>query len=410
MNVNEKLKRNISLSYLYNFLFQLNITSAIWVLYLSFKGMSLIEIGLLESIYHITGVLFELPTGAIADVYGKKFSIVTGRIVSLISSILMIVSNSFWGFGLAFVLSAASMNLNSGAGEALIYDSLKELGEEERYKKIWGNLAFIMSIGQGIAVLLGGILSDIKFLYAYILGMIIHTVALIVACKFNEPTVRKNQEEKKQENLILYQVLISAKVLKTRKVVLYLILFSALVGSLQTTVFFYSQQYFSNMSYSKTAIAIICAMSSFIEAVSSKYAYKLENLLKLKGTLISVSLINIFSLIGLALAKELAVVFFMSASITGGLAYTIFSDYINSRIPSKYRATILSFDSFCFSMFMISVFPVFGFLAEKIGFTMTFGIMALSYIPAMTFLLLKLRKYKSREKVRGIENDRISFE
>ncbi|MFW2491008.1 MFS transporter, partial [Clostridium chromiireducens] len=118
----------------------------------------------------------------------------------------------------------------------------------------------------------------------------------------------------------------------------------------------------------------------------------------------------IFSLIGLALAKELAVVFFMSASITGGLAYTIFSDYINSRIPSEYRATILSFDSFCFSMFMISVFPVFGLLAEKIGFTITFGIMALSYIPAMTFLLLKLRKYKSREKVRGIENDRISFE
>lgn len=410
MNVNEKLKRNISISYLYNFLFQLNITSAIWVLYLSFKGMSLIEIGLLESIYHITGVLFELPTGAIADVYGKKFSIVTGRIVSLIASILMIVSNSFWGFGLAFVLSAASMNLNSGAGEALIYDSLKELGEEERYKKIWGNLAFIMSIGQGVAVLLGGILSDIKFLYAYILGMIIHTVALIVACKFNEPTVREKQEEKKQENSILYQVLISAKVLKTRKVVMYLILFSALVGSLQTTVFFYSQQYFSNMSYSKTAIAIICAVSSFIEAVSSKYAYKLENLLKLKGILISVSLINIFSLIGLALAKELAVVFFMSASVTGGLAYTIFSDYINSRIPSEYRATILSFDSFCFSMFMISVFPVFGFLAEKIGFTITFGIMALSYIPAMTFLLLKLRKYKSREKVRRIENDRISFE
>ncbi|MFW2492003.1 MFS transporter, partial [Clostridium chromiireducens] len=65
---------------------------------------------------------------------------------------------------------------------------------------------------------------------------------------------------------------------------MYLILFSTLVGSLQTTVFFYSQQYFSNMSYSKTAIAIICAASSFIEAISSKYAYKLENLLKLKGT------------------------------------------------------------------------------------------------------------------------------
>ena len=124
MNINNKLKRNISVSYIYNFLLQLNITSAIWVLYLAFRGMSLVEIGLLESVYHITGVLFELPTGVIADVYGKKFSVVTGRIVSVVSCILMITSDSFLGFAIAFCLSSASMNLNSGAAEALVYDSL----------------------------------------------------------------------------------------------------------------------------------------------------------------------------------------------------------------------------------------------------------------------------------------------
>lgn len=410
MNINQKLKRNISVSYVYNFLLQLNITSAIWVLYLSFKGMSLIEIGILEAIYHITGVLFELPTGVIADLYGKKFSVVTGRIVSVISCILMITSNSFLGFALAFVLSSASMNLNSGAGEALIYDSLKSLGEEENYKKILGNLAFLMSLGQGMAVLLGGVLADIKFLYAYIFGTVIQIAALMAAYNFNEPPINKSFEEKQKDNSILTQLITSVRVLKMRKVVLYLILFSSLIGSLQTTVFFYSQQYFSDMSYSKTAIAIICALSSFIEAISSKYAYKLENLLKLKGTLISISLINIFSLMGMALIKDLSVVFFLLTSITGGLAFTIFSDYINSRIPSEYRATILSFDSLCFSAFMISVFPIFGILAEKNGFSITFGIIALLYIPAMTFLMLKLKKHKNKENIGGIKNDRISFE
>ena len=142
--------------------------------------MSLVEIGILESIYHITGVLFELPTGAIADVYGKKFSVVAGRVVSVISCILMIKSNSIWGFAIAFVLSSAAMNLNSGAAESLVYDSLKELGEEDKYKKIWGNLAFAMSIAQGVAVLLGGILADIKFLYAYVLGTIIQVATLML--------------------------------------------------------------------------------------------------------------------------------------------------------------------------------------------------------------------------------------
>ncbi len=59
-------------------------------------------------------------------------------------------------------------------------------------------------------------------------------------------------------------------------------------------------------------------------------------------------------------------------------------------IPSEYRATILSFDSLCFSLFMICVFPLFGFAAEHIGFTVTFGMTAIAYIPAMIFLLRKL--------------------
>lgn len=414
MSINNKLKRNISVSYIYNFLLQLNITSAIWVLYLAFRGMSLVEIGLLESVYHITGVLFELPTGVIADVYGKKFSVVTGRIISVISCILMITSDSFLGFAIAFSLSSASMNLNSGAGEALVYDSLKELGEEDKYKKIWGNLAFVMSIAQGLAVLLGGILADIRFLYAYILGTILQIGALIAAFSFSEPPIHKDKDknenkEKQQRNLMVNQLVTSIKMLKARRMVLYLILFSSLVGSLQTTVFFYSQQYFSNMSYSKTTIAIICASSSLIEAISSKYAYRIEKILKLKGTLISIALANIISLMGLAFIKNLSIAFFLVTSITGGLAFTIFSDYINSRIPSEYRATILSFDSLCFSVFMICVFPLFGLLAEKIGFSITFGIIGLLYIPVMTFLMLKLRKHKNKENVGGIKNDRISF-
>ncbi len=396
----KKLKQNISISYVYNFFLQLNITSAIWVLYLAFKGMSLVEIGLLESIYHITGLIFELPTGALADLYGRKFCVVLGRVVNVISCILMITSSNFLGFAISFVLSCAAMNLNSGAAEALIYDSLKELGEEEKYKKIWGELAFVMSIAQGIAVLLGGILADIQFLYAYIFGTVIQIVALIISFSFNEPYIdnqkvkSKRENQNKKEKIVINQLKTSINVLKGRKIVLYLIMFSALVGSLQTTVFFYSQQYFSDLNYTKTKIAIICALGSLIEAVSSKYAYKIENGLKIKGVLLGTSTINIVALAGLAFVKELSILFFLLTSVTGGLAFTIFSDYINSRIPSEHRATILSFDSLCFSIFMICVFPLFGLLAEHIGIAITFGVIAILYIPAMLFLMLKLRKHK----------------
>ena len=94
-----------------------------------------------------------------------------------------------------------------------------------------------MSIAKGVAVLLGEILADIKFLYAYVFGTGIQAAALIVAFRFTEPTAIK---QKPKDNPLAHQVITSVKVLKARKIVLYLILFSALVGSLPTTVFFYS--------------------------------------------------------------------------------------------------------------------------------------------------------------------------
>lgn len=399
-----KLKQNITVSYVYNFLMQMNITSAIWVLYLSYKGMSLVQIGIIESIYHITSMFFELPTGAIADVYGKKFSVVLGRAINVISCILMITSINFCGFAVAFSLNAAANNLNSGAAEALVYDSLKELGEEDKYKKIWGSLAFTMSIAQGLAVLLGGILADVRFLYAYILGTIIQIAALVSSFKFNEINIYQ-EKDKSEKSSIVYQLINSVNLLKKSKMVLYLIMFSALIGSLQTTVFFYSQQYFSDMSYSKTIIAIICAVGSLLEAISSKYAYKFEGKLKFKGTLISLAIVNIFALSGLALLKNLSIIFFLLTSMAGGLAFTIFSDYINSRIPSEYRATMLSVDSLCFSIFMVFLFPLFGLLAEKVGFSITYGIIALLYIPIMMYLILKLKKHEKIEIIAEFSKD-----
>ncbi len=393
--MNHNLKRNISTGYIYNFFLQLNITSAIWVLFLAFKGMSLVEIGILESIYHITGLFLELPSGALADLRGRKFCVILGRAVNVLSCILMITSSSFWGFAISFILSSAAMNLNSGAAEALIFDSLKELGEEEKYKKIWGQLAFVMSISQGIAVLLGGILADINFLYAYIFGTIVQMAALFISFNFNEPTINahKAYKQAKKEKMLINQLITSINVLRLRKNVFYTIMFSALMGSLQTTVFFYSQQYFSDMGYTKTMIAIICAAGSLMEAFSSKYAYRIEDWLNFKGSILIISTLNILVLAGLSLFKKYSVIFYILTFVTGGLAFTIFSNYINMRIPSEHRATILSFDSLSFSIFMICIFPLFGVAAEHIGFTVTFAITAIAYIPAMIFLMIKLNKH-----------------
>ena len=72
MDNHTSLHKNISLAKKYAFIQYFGITS-LWLLYLSsFKGMTLVQIGFLEAIFHITSFVFEVPSGALADRFGYK--------------------------------------------------------------------------------------------------------------------------------------------------------------------------------------------------------------------------------------------------------------------------------------------------------------------------------------------------
>lgn len=384
------MKRNIKIGYIYNILTQLDITAAIWVLYLSFKGMSLVQIGLLESIFHITSLIFELPTGAAADIIGKKFSILIGRSLCIAAAIIMVFSNNFYEFAAAFMIHALSYNFDSGASTALIYDSLTIMDKEKDYAKIASNINFLLEIAQGASMLLGGVLSDIKFIYAYILGIIIQAAALTASAFFAEPCIKDENHEK---NSLSGQIIKSIKVLKDKKILLYLVLFSAIISVSGTTVYFYCEKYFSNMHYTNTQISFIFVLASIFAAIFSKLSCNLEKLLKSKVIIIMISLLSILSILGLACTKRFTIMFFVISSSVSGLATPILSEYINSNIETEFRATLLSLDSFNFSLFMIFIFPLIGYIADKTGFAASFGIMTIVLVPVLTFIVLKIMKY-----------------
>ncbi len=366
-----------------------NITSAIWVLYLSHKGLNLIEIGMLESIFHITGFLFEMPTGAIADIWGRKFSIIVGRVLSAVSALLMIFSNSFFGFAISFVISALSFNLNSGSAESMIYDSLKQLDREGEYNKIYGSISFFIEIAQTMAILFGGILSDIRFIYAYILAVCIDMCALSVASYYKEPPIEREKEKK---YTLLKQVKESIGVLNAKRIVLLFILLYAFISTIDATIFFYGQKHFENMHFSKTQIAIIFACNGIVSAIFAKYAYAIQNKLKVGKIIILLPFIDVLALVGLAFTTGyVSILAFTLSAIVNGFSGPIFSDYINSFIESQHRATILSFNSLVYSMSMIFFFPFAGFLGESLGLYKTFGIIALAMIPIFTLIICKLK-------------------
>jgi MFS family permease len=364
------IKRNIKIDYVYRFVSSMDITAAIWVLYLSHKGLNLIEIGLLESIFHGTSLIFEVPTGAIADLMGRKKTLILGRICSTFSALLMLISNSFWGFALSFVISALSYNLNSGSEEALVYDSLKALNQEEEYTKINGNINFIIEISQALAVFLGGMLSEISFTLSYSLAAVLSLGAFSVSLCFYEVDLGKKKHESVNFSDHFKQCF---ETIKSNKKLVLIMLFFSLLFTIGTTTHFFSQQYFYSYGFSKAQIAIIFVINGFICALGAKIAYWVESKLGRKGVVLILPIMNTLSLIGLALTgKFIAIIFFFMFSFIIAMYYPISSNYINELIPSAQRATLISVQSICFSSMMLLFFPLVGFIGDKISLSFGF--------------------------------------
>ncbi len=384
------LRRNIKTEYMYRFISNFNLTGAIWVLYLSYKGMSLGQIGLLEGFFHIISFFFEVPTGAMADLVGRKRTIIFGRISAVISGFLMITSNHFWGYCLAFVFSALSYNLNSGSEEALVYDSLKKLKREKEFLKINGRLNFIQEAASGFASFLGGIIAEISYFYAYTAGMIISVMALFNGSFFHEPKAFHDRENR-EKSTVRKHFITCVTIFKQNKPVRRVLIFYPVVTAFATATYFYGQQHLYNLGLNKIQISFVILLSGIFASFGALSAEKFSRIFGEKEKYIGASGLAVFIAAFGINHTYMAITAFLIQSFFGSLLYPISSNALNQLIPSAQRATIISVSSVMFSAAMIVIFPICGFIGDYIGLGKVFYLLGVLILIFQIWFIGKLK-------------------
>lgn len=133
----------------------------IWTKYLSFT-----QVGFIMSAGLLMSVFLDLPTGALADIIGRKKVILIGRILNIFAYFLFAVANNFWLFFIAEILYQSNWTFESGAQSALLYDSLKEnKRENEFYKKTETDTFFYCTLMMVMGVLLEVFYTNMIFIY-----------------------------------------------------------------------------------------------------------------------------------------------------------------------------------------------------------------------------------------------------
>ena len=362
-NVNTvKLESNIWKMHLYMILYSLMFFTPIVVLFYQDNGLSLTQIMIIQSISSLIFVLLEVPSGYFADVFGRKKALMINGAFSAIAMFVFAIGTNFYYFLFASILWAIAGVFISGADQALAYDTLKDLGKENQYKKTWGSVSFYYFIGVSFASVIGGLLGKINYRYPYYAMIPFMFLLIPLAFSLKEPQRHKTIFTK---NYLfdLFKV-IKSSVLKNKKLRWLLVYSAVIVGFIQAAYFFY-QPYFKLTGLNIAYFGVVFAGFNIIVALSAKYSHKLEEKIGQKKSLILlVVLVGGCYFLMSNFIYLFSFVFAFLIQFVKGFSSIVISDYVHKLTDSSIRATVLSVKSLIEKMFGAVLLPFIGWIAD----------------------------------------------
>src|SRR3989344_238738 len=196
-------RRNIQLCYVFDVLLNLHFTSAILVpFFTQWAHLSFTQMHLIQSWFLLWIFILEVPTGVIADRFGKKFSVALGALIGAVGLFIYGMIPNFWLFLLAEFLGALSLTLISGAYEAMVYDTLAASGTETESKKVFGRSHSFRMTGILIAAPIGSFIAAHTALNVPMLVEAFALVgAMVIALAISQPKLGDGHEIEVQNYL-----------------------------------------------------------------------------------------------------------------------------------------------------------------------------------------------------------------
>lgn len=381
-------RKNIGLMAGVEFFAFLGITS-FWILFLSQNGMSLWQIGLLESIFHAISVICEIPSGMLADRFSYKTNLYLSRIAGIVSSILMLAGQgNFWIYALAMVISALSYNFDSGTSAAMVYDSAVESGLKERYLSISSFMSGVAEATRSLGTVLAGFFVHGQLHLTYYIMIGTSVIVLLLTYMLKEPNVKSQKAERLTMKKIVWAV--KEELQRNPSLFIWMIL-SQIFGTIMCMFYFYYQNQLPDLK--GWQISAVMLLGSVLNILAVYLASKIgKKWPALKIFPLVVLLTGVTYLLSYFGRPMIYILIYLFSNALYALFQPIFDNDLQKQLPSHVRATMLSVYSMLFSLSMIVIFPVTGWLIDYFGFDWTFIALGGYLLIATPLLHIGLKK------------------
>lgn len=358
---------NIRKMYLFRFLSCMHLFAGVLIpFFTEWGGASFWQVMLLQSWFVLWISLLEAPTGAVADSYGRKTSLLCGAAALTAAVLLYSWRPDIRLFFLAEFLWAVAGAFLSGADDAIIYDTLKSAGRENLSKACLGRLSGFEMAAIMVSAPLGSLIAARWGLRAPTLCMAVpFAAAFMVGITLREPP---DDRDGKPRSGYAATLLAGFRVFWGHPALRALAFESVTIFPLCFMMVWLFQPLLSNLGVPIAAYGFVTAGGCLLQVLILNNLARMERLFGGKRRYLAASAV-IPGLAFLALTRTrqpFAAALLVVAVMGFGLSRNaLISNYLNKHIESRLRATVLSTVSMLRQLFSAALYPAVGLLVER---------------------------------------------
>jgi MFS family permease len=377
-------------------------------LFLLDGGLTNVEAFAANAIYTLGLVLFEIPTGMIADTWGRRTSYLLGAAIQLVGNLvyywMWYSKGPFWGWGAASLLLGCGYTFFSGALEAWLVDALKETGYDGELDPIFARNQIVTGVAMLVGTIAGGFIAQIAMLGTpYLvragLQLVSFVVAFAVMKDIGFAPERGGGLVKQVKSLAGAGWTYGIKNRPVRWVML------AAPFYMGTGIygFYAAQPYLLELFGDQKAIGIAGIAAAGIAATQVAGGFAVpairRRFRRRTHILITCAALTVASLALMGVIHNFAVVVALLVvwAVTFAATTPVRQAYINALIPSRERATVLSFDSMVDSTGGVVFQPILGKVADASGYAASYLVSGAIAVFALPFLVLARRENASAD-------------
>ncbi|MCG6186104.1 MULTISPECIES: MFS transporter [Maribellus] len=375
----------------YGFLKNLRFFDAFFILFLVEKGLSYTEIGVLYAAREICINIFEVPSGIVADTYGRKNSLMGSFVAYILSFVVFFISANFWLFLVAFIFYGVGDAFRSGTHKGMIMEYLKIENWEDQKIDYYGHTRSWSQMGSAISSLIAGgiVFYSGEYHNIFLYSIVPYMINLFLIMSYpNALNHSSNQSEKNKKVSFVFMVKSLIKMVKRPKV-LKIINTAALHSAYLKAVKDYIQPLmasvallipvFVNQEDEKRNGAIIGVIYFLIylgTSRASKYSSKLEKNNKIDLPFVTL-LFGFFlgTVTGFFYSCEIwvvALVAFIGIYLVENVRKPVLTGYISDNVPNEVLTSVISAQSLLKTILTSVLAFVFGVVADHFGIGISF--------------------------------------